>query len=303
MCPTLFLCYINDMAASLRCKVSLYADDSTLIASGESGSELGNFLSEELSNCRVWMTDNRLSLHLGKTECMLFGTRKRLKSVKEFTVACSDVTVGRVNTVKYLGYILDPNLGGNEQATGCIKRVAARLAFLYRNASVLDTLTRRTLCNPLIQPHIDYCITTWYNNILECHRKRLDALQRKMVRFIHALDHREHVDSAALKALGWLSINDRARYFRLLHVFRINAGIAPTYLCEGFSRVKTVHRYETRGSATNFFVPRLANTQFMHRGFFYSGISDWNALPSPLKSCSSESIFKAKLREHLFSFY
>ena len=76
--PTLFLCYINDMAISLRCRVSLYADDSTLIASGESATELADFLSRELKNCREWMTDNKLSLHLGKTECMIFGSRAQL---------------------------------------------------------------------------------------------------------------------------------------------------------------------------------------------------------------------------------
>ena len=127
--PTLFLCYINDMAASLRCKVSLYADDSTLIASGDTPEQLAQFLSDELSNCRDWMTDNRLSLHLGKTECMLFGTKRRLKSVNNFKIQCGDVTVDRVNTVKYLGYMLDGNLSGNEQVSGCIKRIGARLSF------------------------------------------------------------------------------------------------------------------------------------------------------------------------------
>ena len=32
--PILFLCYINDMSASLNCRLSLYPDDSTLKASG-----------------------------------------------------------------------------------------------------------------------------------------------------------------------------------------------------------------------------------------------------------------------------
>ena len=68
------------------------------------------------------MNDNKLSLHLGKTECMLFGSKKRLKSIGNFSVACGNVTVSRVSTVKYLGYILEENLCSNEQATACIKR-------------------------------------------------------------------------------------------------------------------------------------------------------------------------------------
>ena len=33
--PTLFLCYINDLCSSLECRLSLYADDSALIAAGK----------------------------------------------------------------------------------------------------------------------------------------------------------------------------------------------------------------------------------------------------------------------------
>ena len=38
--PILFLCYVNDMSISLRCHLSLYADDSTLVASGRDAAEL-----------------------------------------------------------------------------------------------------------------------------------------------------------------------------------------------------------------------------------------------------------------------
>ena len=68
--PTLFLCYINDMAAALKCKLSLYADDSALVFSHPDPKVVSEFLSEELETCRKWLIDNRLSLHLGKTECI-----------------------------------------------------------------------------------------------------------------------------------------------------------------------------------------------------------------------------------------
>ena len=210
---------------------------------------------------------------------MLFGTGRRLKSVGDFRIQCGDIAVDRVNTVKYLGYMLDGNLSGNEQVSGYIKHIGARLSFLYRNAGALDFFTRKTLCNALIQPHIDYCIATWYNGILSCHRNRLNTLQRKMVRFIYSLDYRSHVGMSFFRELGWLSVEDRAKYFRLLHVFRINAGTAPEYLMNGFSRVRQIHRHNTRGSATNFCVPKTNSTEILRRGFLYSAVTDWNALP------------------------
>ena len=75
--PLLFLCYVNDMASSVDCKLLLYADDSALIVSGKDTDFIANKLSHELESCRQWLVDNKLSLHLGKTECILFGSKKK----------------------------------------------------------------------------------------------------------------------------------------------------------------------------------------------------------------------------------
>ena len=50
--PTLFLCYVNDMASCLNCRLSLYADDSALIYSGKDAGSIASFLSDELSSCQ-----------------------------------------------------------------------------------------------------------------------------------------------------------------------------------------------------------------------------------------------------------
>ena len=63
--PTLFLCYINDLSYSLQCHLSLYADDSALISSSRSISELSSFLTKQLDICQKWLIDNKLSLHVG----------------------------------------------------------------------------------------------------------------------------------------------------------------------------------------------------------------------------------------------
>ena len=64
--PLLFLCYVNDMPISLKCKLLLYADDSALLVSGSDPNIIADFLSNELKSCRQWLIDIKLSLHLGK---------------------------------------------------------------------------------------------------------------------------------------------------------------------------------------------------------------------------------------------
>ena len=70
--PLLFLCYINDMPISVNCKLLLYADDSALLVRGRNPSDIAEILSGNLKSCNDWLIDNKLSLHFGKTESILF---------------------------------------------------------------------------------------------------------------------------------------------------------------------------------------------------------------------------------------
>ena len=101
--PLLFLCYINDMPVSIRCKLMLYADDSALLVSGKNPDEISQTLSNELESCRKWLIDNKLALHLGKTESILFGSKNNLKKVDNFQVICNNEAITNVTCIKYLG--------------------------------------------------------------------------------------------------------------------------------------------------------------------------------------------------------
>ena len=125
--PILFLCYINDMSASLDCRLSLYADDSTLIASGKSVDSLSSFLTHQLESCSKWLVDNKLSLHVDKCESIIFGSKRKIKQCENFAVTCFGTPVRRVSSVKYLGVMLDENLDGEAHACGIIKKVSSRL--------------------------------------------------------------------------------------------------------------------------------------------------------------------------------
>ena len=164
--PTLFLCYINDMSESLKCRLSLYADDSALIFSANDAAEIARFLSIELSNCSKWLVDNRLSLHVGKTECILFGSRKRLGRAGDFSVACDGEPVTRVTSVEYLGVTLDQFLNFDEYVNSVCDKADGKLSFLHRYSTVLDLKTRKLLCESLIFSCLTYCASLWYSLLL-----------------------------------------------------------------------------------------------------------------------------------------
>ncbi len=68
-------------------------------------------LSENLESCNDWLIDNRLSLHLRKTEAMICGTKCKIKSKEGFEVKCKNTTIN-ITEVKYLGVKIDETLSG-----------------------------------------------------------------------------------------------------------------------------------------------------------------------------------------------
>ena len=102
--PLLFLVYVNDMCSAVNCKLLLYADDSALIVPGKDVKEIELQLTKELKSISNWLTDNKLSLHLGKTESILFGTKKKLQCTStQLSVTCEGRMLSAKSTVKYLG--------------------------------------------------------------------------------------------------------------------------------------------------------------------------------------------------------
>ena len=296
--PTLFLCYINDMSDALNCRLSLYADDSALLYSGPDPNVVADFLSKELSICQRWLVDNRLSLHLGKTGCILFGTKRGLATDVYFEVKLEGKVVNRVTSVKYLGICLDQFLDFSDHVDKLLKKARGKLQFLYRNKDFLNHQTRRFLCQSLIFSSLEYCSSSWYNGLSISLTNSLNVFQRKCARFALFLPHRSHIGPDHFAALTWLPFPKRVKYFNLVHTYKVKAGLSPSYLSQSFTQVSDVHRYNLRQSGVNFSLARCSSPTGT---FNREAISSWNSLPTDLKTIGSLPLFKTRLKAHLSS--
>ena len=155
-CP--FLCNVNYMYTSVSadCKLILYADDSAILFSHNDPEIISQKLSEVMESCSNWLVDNKLSLHLGKTECVLFGPRRKLNSIKIFNVKCKEQFIKSQDSVRYLGLYIDKYISCEKKVNSIIGKVNSRLKFLYRNCRSLNSSTRLTLSTALIQCYFDY---------------------------------------------------------------------------------------------------------------------------------------------------
>ena len=290
--PLLFLIYVNDMSTSIdkNCKLILYADDSAIFFAHKDPHLISEKLGSVLNQCSTWLINNKLSLHLGKTECILFGPKRKLKYFLNFTICCNNHVINATEHVKYLGVYIDNSLSGDLIVDSVVQKVNSRLKFLYRQARFLDFKCKMSLCASLIQCHIDYACSAWYSGLSKCFKHKLQICQNKMVRFICGYSPRQSVNYTVLSSLNMLCVEDRVKQLRLNHVFNIYHNKAPSYLKNNLV-IKTPNSGRQTRSCTNldFLIPRVKTCE--STTFYYNGIKDWNELPLSVKESKSKDLF------------
>mgnify|MGYP001812316279 CR=1 FL=1 len=130
--PLLFSIYVNDMVQSVNCDLYLYADDSALVFSSKNTDDIENRLCEEMESLSIWLEENKLSLHLGKTESILFASNKRLKRTSELDISCNGIKVKAKEFVNYLGVTLHQRMSGKIMGTSILQNINAKVKYLYR---------------------------------------------------------------------------------------------------------------------------------------------------------------------------
>ena len=89
----------------------------------------------------------------------------------------------------------------------------------------------------------------------------------------------------------------RVDQLKLNHTYSIINGIAPSYLK---SEIAIADRtgHVTRSGYRACFVPRV--NSFAITSFFYTGIKQWNALPSATQLISNKQAFKSEVKKLLW---
>ena len=310
--PLLFLVYVNDMCGAVKNKLSLYADDSGILVVGKSRQEIELILSSEMEVLSQWLICNKLSLHLGKTESVLFGSKHRLKAEgSTLKVSCNGHPLKSTDSVKYLGATLDQSLTFDSMVRSIISKANSRLKFLYRKSKFLNFHTKKLLSMSLIQCHFDYASPVWYYSLTAELKNKLQVTQNKIIRFVLGLHPRTHIDKTHFVKLNWLPVSKRVDQIILCHMFKVHSGIAPGYLKEHFIPLSTVHSYPTRQRVSvkclegavsetgRYSIPQVKS--FGKKSFSYIGCKLWNEMPQDARNAKNVPHFKSIVKKHLLA--
>ena len=173
--PLLFLLHFNELPSLLKsCKMIMYADHTVLYYSDKDMKEIEKVLSQDLCTVSKWLQENELVLNLkkGKTEVMLFGTKKRLnQQERETEINYQSQHINNTNYYKYLGVQLDPSLNMQEHFNTVCRKASSCIRLLKRIRTFITDLATLRIYQALVVAIITYCsLQTFIINHSENHQ-------------------------------------------------------------------------------------------------------------------------------------
>ena len=301
--PLLFTIYMNDLGLPKclqHCKTNMYAYDTAICVSASDKAGVTKLMQDDFINLNDWLCANRLSLHIGKTLCMLVTSaqRRRRMSHDHLDLSLNDNQIEHVKASSYLGITIDQNLNFNIQTNNICNKANRALVALKRRAPFLPIDTSALMFNTMVLPHLDYCCTIW-GTTSDTNIGKLQKIQNHGMRIILQYHPRTHIVDM-LSNLKWLSIKQRIKFLTAVLVFKIMH--AKTLNCMSHWLVPVSHQYGTRRSPSgDLFVPRSHQNSLTNKG-----TRIWNQLPASIRALPNLNTLKkvtAFFIAHNFNIY
>ena len=294
--PLLFILYINDMAALFsNCCYHLFADDTVIYITEESGESLVSRMNEVLKEVTEWLEVNKLKLNVSKTKSMIVGKQKFKYEIEQQGLefrACGEV-IEVVKEIKYLGVIIDDKLKFSSHINYVCKKIAKKIGVLKRVSWYLSIDSRKLVYNTIVLPHFNYCSTVLYL-ANQSDMDRLQKLQNRAMRVILRCNIYTRVNDM-LKVLGWMNVYNYVEFNVLMFIHKIKLHVVPPYLQENVQTFEDFHNYNTRGRI-NFVLQRV-NTTAAQRSIFFRGLNTYNSLSREAKQARNIASFKRIVRD------
>ena len=276
--PLLFALYINDLPSVVNhCMLDLYADDAEMHCSHSDLNVVETCLQSDLDCVATWLHSSRLCLNVDKSNCMLIGSRQRVAG-KELNVSVGGNMLTQVNSVRYLGVLIDSVLSWTLHVHSMVSRIRSRLALIVRYGSLLPAVLC-VLYSVFVMPLFDYCDVVWSPSTA----KQTCLIERIHSKFINKLPltHRSKFP---------FTLTERRRFHTAVQIYKSLHQLSPPYLHNIFQFSKDITGHISR-NINRLFVPRVF-TNYGKRSFFYRGAVLWNSLSLSVTGATTLSLFK-----------
>ena len=286
--PLLFLIYINELPdVCPNVKTTLFADDTTVSHSDRDYNTMISTLNNNLERILDWMTSNRLTINVEKTEAILITNRTCIFDNIALTLNNSLIPFSENCT--YLGTVIDNKLNFSSHIGLVISKVARHTGNLFKIKHSLPLEARIRYYYAFIYPYLSNNILVW-GGAPKSFLNTLFLQQKKIIRVIADAQYCDHTDHL-FRQFRLLKLNDIYKFNVLLYMFNSNHD----------TRYSRPHHYMTRHS--NLSLPTFQRLSKSQNSIHFVGPTLWDNLPDFVKCQNNNNSFKIKLKKYFISNY
>ena len=287
--PLLFLLYINDMPlVSKLLKFHLFADDTSIFFSDQNLRNLENIVNHELTKVSDWLTANKLTLNVEKSNFLII-TSKQQNLSYQVDLKINNKSIIQKDYIKYLGVILDKNLNWKQHIQHVNMKISKGIGILAKMRHFVPAQILRNLYFAFIAPHVNYGIINW-----GCATATVTkSVQRNLNKALRIIDFEKYTASAKplFTKLGILNFEQNFNLECSKLIYDIINGNQSAIFDNFFENTTSRHGYQTRQSANKQFAFPVIRTNYKKRFFTYNGMKIWNNIPLEIREQKSKHLF------------
>ena len=196
--PLLFIIYINDLIDNLNTEGLIYADDTTLVATGTDTYQTTTLLNEDLNKIHLWSLKWKIKFNADKSKDIIFSKMLLNNSPP---LMLNQSLIDRVGMHKHLGLTLKPDLSWDSHLSNIRKQVNLKLSILYR-VKDLERKIIDLMYKSMVRSHIDYVLPVFGPSLSNKQIETLEKLQYRAARLTTGAMIRT-IGDKMYKDLGW----------------------------------------------------------------------------------------------------
>ena len=285
----IFILFINDIfQLSLNCiDIFLYADDTAVIISCDSDTELQAQI--DLFVCRylLWCDKNCIVLNPAKSEFLTF-------NASNIHVSVNGHILINPSYVKYLGILIDDKLEWKHHVSHVTKVCSQRIGMFKKILPYLPKFAALMYYNCFIKSAFSYCIMFWFGNDRSGRYKLIDKIDHVINYFANAFkcDTSQLIcDMKICNTLAVYKLQSLSFMYDVMH----NVIILPH--CN-LNLNANVHGHHTR-SSVNLHIDSI--TSMERRNFLYRSLLLWNSCDVSSRLIMRKSVFIASCKTSIFN--